>query len=269
MRRAQDESAGPLGGEPAAMAEVVEHPLAREYVPPGEVCGTVVYVHGGGWAIGSVDSVDRLVRVLALEARARMVSVSYRLAPEHPYPAGLEDVCAALRWASSAFEGPLAVAGDSAGANLATVAARRTGVPLALQALFYPVCDLGFDTPSYRAFGEGGYRLTRGDMAWFGELYGGEASDPDVSPLRTPLDALRGSPPAYVITCSHDVLRDEGEAYAARLREAGVAVELRRWPGMVHGFLRWPGVVDAAREGLAEAGERLRAALVSAPPAGR
>jgi acetyl esterase len=246
------------------MELVRDHALAREYVPPGGAHGTVVYLHGGGWGVGSIESVDRLVRILAVEAGARVLSVGYRLAPEHPYPAGLEDAETVLRWAAARFDGPLAVAGDSAGANLATVAARRAGVPLALQALFYPVCDLGLDTPSYREFGDGGYRLTRDDMAFFAGLYGGSADDPDVSPLRAPLEALRGSPPAYVITCSHDVLRDEGEAYAARLREAGVAVELRRWPGMVHGFLRWPAVVDAARDGLREAGARLRAALLSA-----
>ena len=265
LRREQDESAQPLGGDPWRMAAVRDRDDApvpvREYLAGPDVAGSVVYLHGGGWAMGSIDSVDRLVRLLAIASGARVLSVGYRLAPEDPYPAGLQDAEAALRWAAEAFDGALAVAGDSAGANLATVAARRTGLPLALQALLYPVCDLGFDTPSYAEFGAGGFRLTRDDMVWFAGLYGGAADDPDVSPLRAPVEALRGSPPAYVLTCSHDVLRDEGEAYAERLRAAGVPVTVRRWPGVVHGFLRWPAVADVAQRGIDEVGAQLRQAL--------
>ena len=263
LRAEQEARTAELGGEPVAMAEVRERDDAparvREYVPEGDAHGAVVYLHGGGWATGSVDTVDRLVRRLARAAGARVFSTGYRLAPEHPFPAGLQDAEAVLRWAAGQG-GPLAVAGDSAGGNLATVAARRTGVPLRLQALLYPVCDAALATASYTEFAEG-YRLSRDDMAWFYGLYGGDAADPDVSPLRAPLEMLRDLPPAYVLTASHDVLRDEAEAYAERLREAGVEVEVVRWPGMVHGFLRWPGAVTAARTALDQIGARLRSAL--------
>jgi acetyl esterase len=264
LRADQEARTAELGGEPVAMAAVRERDDApvrvREYVPEGDVTGAVVYLHGGGWATGSVDTVDRAVRRLARAAGARVLSVGYRLAPEHPFPAGLEDAEAALGWALEGGFGPVAVAGDSAGGNLATVAARRTRLPLRLQALLYPVCDAALETASYADFAEG-YRLSRDEMAWFFSLYGGDGEDPDVSPLRAPLDALRDLPPAYVLTASHDVLRDEAEAYAERLREAGVPVEVDRRPGVIHGFLRWPGVVGAARTALDEIGSRLGAAL--------
>jgi acetyl esterase len=263
LRADQEARTAELGGAPVAMAAVRERDDApvrvREYVPEGDVHGALVYLHGGGWATGSVDTVDRLVRRLARAAGARVLSIGYRLAPEHPFPAGLEDAEAALRWVAEQG-GPLAVAGDSAGGNLAAVATRRTGVALRLQVLLYPVCDAEQTTASYADFAEG-FRLSGEDMAWFFSLYGGDPADPDVSPVRAPLDALRGLPPAYVLTASHDVLRDEGEAYAERLRAAGVPVEVRRWPGVVHGFLRWPGVVGAARTALDEVGARVRAAL--------
>jgi acetyl esterase len=263
LRAEQEARTAELGGEPVPMAEVRERDDApvrvREYVPEGDVVGACVYLHGGGWATGSLETVDRPVRRLARAAGARVLSVDYRLAPEHPFPAGLEDAEAALRWAAQDGE-PLAVAGDSSGGNLATVAARRTRLPLRLQALLYPVTDAALATASYSTFAEG-FRLSREDMAWFFGLYGGDPGHPDVSPLRAALDDLRGLPPAYVLTASHDVLRDEAEAYAERLREAGVPVEVVRWPGMVHGFLRWPGAVGAAREALDDLGARVRAAL--------
>jgi acetyl esterase len=262
-------------GEPVAEVHEMAIPApggevaARAFVPEGESpLPVVVYLHGGGWVFGTLDSFDTVGRALANASGAIVIVVDYRLAPEHPFPAGLEDAMAAVRWAAAhagevgGDPGRLAVAGDSAGGNLATVAARRLRgeVELRLQALVYPVCDAGVNTPSYRECADG-YGLTAASMRRFWDLYldGSDGFQPDASPLRA--DDLARVAPAYVITAEHDPLRDEGEAYAAALARAGVPVELRRYPGAVHGFWRWLAVADCSRRAVGEVGAALRRAL--------
>jgi acetyl esterase len=222
---------------------------------------------------GTLDTYDPLCRALAAAVPAVVVSVDYRLAPEHRYPAAVEDAYAATMWASRNAAGlggsqdQLAVAGDSAGGNLAAVVALgardRGGPPIAFQLLVYPVMDAAADTASRREYAEGFY-LTAAGMRWYWDHYlgGADGAAPDASPLRAAF--LGGLPPATVITAEHDVLRDEGEAYAARLGEAGVAATVRRYPGVVHGFFRWRAVTEAADAALREAAAAVRSAL--APP---
>jgi acetyl esterase len=241
----------------------------RVYRPDGDTpLPLVAYVHGGGWMLGSIESFDTVVRALANASGAIVASIGYRLAPEDPFPAGLDDVLGAFRWlaAHAADLGGdpqrLAIAGDSAGGNLATVAARRLRgeVDFKLQALVYPVTDAGVNSPSYRDFGEG-YGLTAASMQRFWNLYlnGCDGLDPDASPLRA--DDLEGCPPAFVLTAEADPLRDEGEAYAEALREAGVAVETRRFEGTIHGFWRWLAATSVSRRAVEEVAAALRAAL--------
>ena len=261
LRAAHDAETEQLAGTGPEVAEVSEGTVpgpagpipVRSYRPDG-ARGTVAYFHGGGWVVGSLDSVDAVCRALAVASGAAVASVDYRLAPEHPYPAAVEDALAATR----ALRADV-VAGDSAGGNLAAVVARR--VPrLKLQVLIYPVTDAGVNTPSYREFGER-HGLTAALMARFWELYlnGAHGADPDASPLRAA--DLSGAPPAYVLTADHDVLRDEGEAYARALERAGVPVAVRRWPGTIHGFWRWQGSSALARAAARDAGGAIRAAL--------
>jgi len=219
----------------------------RLYHPAGAGPGAplVVFFHGGGFVIGDLDTHDGTCRILATRTGAVVVSVDYRLAPEHRFPAALDDGVAALTWAATAAStfgadpARLAVAGDSAGGNLAAAAAQRArdaGAPaLAAQALVYPVVDFTTARPSVADNGEG-YLLTADAMAWFAEQYLGDAprDDPGASPL---LGRLTGLPPAVVATAEFDPLRDEGRAYAAALSGAGVAVDHLEFPGLVHGFL--------------------------------
>jgi acetyl esterase len=223
----------------------------RVYEPEG-ARGTVAYLHGGGWVMGNLDSVDAVCRRLANDARARVVSIDYRLAPEHPFPAALEDSLAATK----SLDGDLVIAGDSAGGNLAAVVARKLHGRFKLQLLVYPVTDAGVNTPSYSEFDEE-YGLTAAAMRRFWSLYlnGSNGLDPDASPLREP--ALT---PAYIITASHDVLRDEGEAYAAALERTGVPVTLKRLEGTIHGFWRWQ-TTEIARAAAHDAAVAVRTAL--------
>jgi acetyl esterase len=252
----------PAGGVPVR----IHRPLGA---PAGQTLAGVLYLHGGGWVCGDLDTHDRVCRAIANRSGAAVIAADYRLAPEHPFPAALEDGLAALAWtrahaaAIGVDPGRLAVAGDSAGGNLATVIARRDRdaggtPPLALQVLVYPITDGAMDTPSYTENAEG---LTRAGMGWYWAHYlaGADPLHPDASPLRAP--DLGGLPPALVLTAEYDPLRDEGEAYADRLRAAGVPVDCRRRDGMVHGFLRWAGAVDGASATLDEIGAAIRDAL--------
>ncbi|MDP9486124.1 MAG: alpha/beta hydrolase [Actinomycetota bacterium] len=219
----------------------------RVYTPAGEgPKPVIVYFHGGGWVIGELDTVDNPLRRIANRTGAVVVSVDYRLAPEHVYPAAFDDCYAATAWvAEHAAElggdpERVAVCGDSAGGNLAAavaIAARdRQGPRLAAQLLIYPVTDFDFTTESYGQNGEG-YLLTKGSMQWFWAHYLGAqdlGQDPYACPARA--DDLAGLPPAFVATAEFDPLRDEGEAYAANLRIAGVDVTAKRYDGMLHGF---------------------------------
>jgi acetyl esterase len=269
-----------LSGPGQTVAEVRDHAVpgpagdiaVRVYSPAGAhgAVPVVAYFHGGGWALGSIDSFDTVCRALANAAGAVVASVGYRLAPEHRFPAAVDDCLAATRWLASAAselggDGTrLAVAGDSAGGNLAAIVARRLrdegGSPVRFQALIYPATDAALNTPSYREFAEG-YGLTAEGMQRFWALYldGADGAQPDASPLRA--DDLSGLPPAFVLTAEADVLRDEGEAYAARLRDAGVDVDLRRFEGATHGFWRWQAKTALSRRAVREIGTALREAL--------
>jgi acetyl esterase len=274
-RAAHSDEAARLCGEGEPVAEVREvragEVSVRTYRPEGDgPLPVVAYLHGGGWMMGTPDSYDSLLRALANASGAIVAGVDYRLAPEHRYPAALDDALSTIRWiADNAGElggdgERLAVAGDSAGGNLAAVAARRLRGELAIKAqiLIYPVIDAVFDTPSYREFDEG-HGLSGASMQRFWRLYldGADPADTDASPLRA--RDLAGVAPAYVLTAEEDVLRDEGEAYAAALRDAGVPTELVRWPGTIHGFFRWLAVTPAAREAVEAVGARLRSALAA------
>lgn len=233
---------------------------ARLYRPQPEPKGLVVYLHGGGWVCGQLDDFDALARLLAQRSGCALLLVDYRLAPEHPFPAALHDTEDALVWAHG--EGisllgrkvPLLVAGDSAGANLgiAAVLAVRQHIPVALQAWFYPVTDCDMGRPSYLAYSED-MPLTREDMGWFFDHYAPAATwaDPRIAVLRSP--DLVHSPRTWLATAEHDVLRDEGEAYAHRLKAVGVEVELYRVGGLPHGFARLFNLVDTAREAVEKA----------------
>jgi acetyl esterase len=244
----------------------------RVYAPSGAgPFPILVYFHGGGWVLGTLDTHDALCRALTNAAECVVMSVEYRLAPEHKFPAAAEDAYAATRWAASngdalgADGSRLAVGGDSAGGNLAaavTLMARdRGGPPLTHQLLIYPVTDRSFETRSYRDNADG-YMLSRGDMIWFWDHYLSDEADAD-NPYASPLRAedLRNLPSATVITAEYDPLRDEGEAYAARLREAGVSVESTCYPGMIHGFLANLAVIDAGKQAVRASGQALSAAF--------
>lgn len=235
-----------------------------------------VFFHGGGFVIGNLDSHDNICRCLAKRAGCVVVSVDYRLAPEAKFPAAVKDACAALAWAHrnardiGGDPSRMAVAGDSAGGNLAAVAAqhwRDHGPALRHQLLLYPLTDWRVDTESYRNYAKG-YYLSWEMMDWFTRQYLPDqhaADDLRASPLRA--RDLSGLPSATVITAEYDPLRDEGEAYARAMRDAGVAVELHRWPGQIHGFASMLGAIDAADQALSTAARALREALAVEPAA--
>jgi acetyl esterase len=228
-----------------------------------------VFFHGGGWVFGGLDSHDTLCRELVRQSGVILVAVDYRLAPEHPYPAALDDCLAATRWAAEhaaelgADGSRLAVVGDSAGASLAAGVALRArdegGLDLAFQALAYPALDPAMDTKSYVTNAEDPYLSSSEMVAYWAKYLGGSAADGLAAPGLA--QDLGGLPPAYLVVAGRDVLRDEGIAFAERLAAAGVATALRRQDEMVHGFLLCTAWLDAAREGLAELAEVLRSGL--------
>jgi len=245
---------------------------ARVYAPEGSGLQPVlVFYHGGGWVIGDIETYDLLCRTLANRAGCAVVSVDYRLAPEHPFPAAVDDAYAAAQWVHEhgreigVDPARIAVGGDSAGGNLAAVVAylahERGTPPLVYQALIYPSTDLGGETESHRLFAEG-YFLTRSTMNWFRDQYVPQPADRQ-NPLAAPLLAedLRGLPPALVITGEYDPLRDEGEAYAERLRAAGVPVVRTRYEGMIHGFVSMAPIVDKGKAAIDQIAAALRSAF--------
>ena len=248
---------------------------ARVYRPAGTGPFPVVMMfHGGGWVIGDLDTADCQSREICRGAGALVISVDYRLAPEHRFPAATEDCYSATRWAVDhagdydGDPGSLAVAGDSAGGNLAAVVAQmardRRGPTIAFQLLIYPVTDgVNFDTPSYRDNADG-YLLTAEAMHWFWDHY---APSPDDrrNPYASPLLAsdLSGLPPALVMTAQYDPLRDEGEAYANALAKAGVDAKSIRYDGFIHGFFAHTRTIHDTRAAMADACSALRAALAA------
>ena len=269
-----------LAGEPEDVAAVADItiPVAggdiplRVYTPAGSgPLPCLVYYHGGGWVLGDIQGLDSTCRARANAAGCVVVSVEYRLAPEHKFPVPFDDSLAALSWvhanAASIGVDPerLAVGGDSAGGNLAAAVALRArdagGPALRLQLLVYPVTHHDYGTVSYTDNGDG-YLLTRDMMKWFWDHYLGSADD-GANPLASPLLAedLAGLPRAVVYTAEFDPLRDEGEAYAARLAGAGVPVVQRRFDGQIHAFFQMLGVFPAAREAIDGAAAELRSAF--------
>jgi acetyl esterase len=255
-----------MSGPAAPVGEIVDRTIAgpggrlrvRFYRPAGSVARllpTILYFHGGGWAIGSLEAYDLPCRFFCARSGCAVVAVDYRLAPEHKFPAGVDGAIAAFRWLAA--EGVelgidpdrIIVAGDSAGGTLATVVAQTVrGEPRTpcLQWLIYPATDLGGEMPSHTSCGQG-FLLTQADMAWFRGLYlndPAEIADPRVSPLRAP--DLSGLPPALIFTAGLDPLRDEGQAYAERLTAAGVKTVHREFDSLIHGFVGMRGALQAA-----------------------
>jgi acetyl esterase len=266
---------GPVEEVAAVRDDVVPGPAGpipvRIYTPTGDPSGLLVFFHGSGFVIYDLDSHDRECRALANRAGAVVVSVDYRLSPEHRFPAAADDCVAATRWAAAHAEqlgspaGRLAVAGDSAGGTLAAVVAQvlrdEGGPPLALHVMVYPVTDLAAESASYAENGKG-YLLSTEIMRFFIDSYVPDPADrldPRASPLRA--TSFAGLAPALVITAEFDPLRDEGEAYADALRRAGVPVTCTRYDGAVHGFFQMSNFSALGRRALDEAGAAIAAAL--------
>lgn len=269
-RRLAAESLKPVEGtaEPVGSVEDLRIPgpegdiPIRVYTPDTPAPRpSMVYFHGGGWVVCDLDTHDVICRGIARRSGAVVVSVGYRLAPEHKFPAAVDDCYAATMWVAANADrlgidlDRIAVGGDSAGGNLGAVVSLKSrdesGPAIALQAMVYPVTDLSsFETPSYLEFGEG-YQLTKPEMEWFRGHYlrsRDDAYNPHASPLLA--HDLRGLPPALIITAECDPLRDEGEAYAMRLLEAGVPVTLSRYPGMIHPFFSFSGAIPQALDAI-------------------
>lgn len=273
-----------FAGTPVAVGDVSDLVIegavpipARHYSPPepGGPHPLLIYYHGGGFTYGDLETHDGVCRILCRHAGAHVLAIDYRLAPEHPFPAAVEDARNALRWAHEhatrlgADPRRIGVGGDSAGGNLAAVvaqlAARDGGPPPALQLLIYPATDFTGRCRSRALFGEG-FLLTNAEMDWFEENYlgagSGYASDPRASPLLAA--DLSGLAPAFVVTAAFDPLRDEGEKYAAALLAAGTPATVRRFPGFIHAFIGAAGVSRACRDALVEIAGVTRGMFASA-----
>lgn len=264
IRRQNKLNAAALAGEQQPLEHVEDIAIpgpagslrARLYADSrGSRPPVLLYLHGGGWVVGDLDTHDPVCRAIAARAGCAVVSLDYRLAPEDPFPAALEDGWAALRWLTEqpGFNADrISIGGDSSGGNLAAVLARwardRGGPALRAQVLIYPVTDCDLDSESYREVGAG-YGLTRDSMRWYWDRYLADPESrrsPDASPLRA--SDLGGLPPALVITCELDPLASEGIAYAKALRQAGVPVEHVHEPGMIHGYIRIAKAISRARK---------------------
>src|SRR5215470_4910943 len=257
---------GPTG---RARGRIVKPKGSEQLLP------AILYLHGTGWVFGNADTHDRLTRELAVGANAAVVFAEYDRAPEQRYPIAIEQSYAIARWIASEGAGRgldagrLAVAGDCVGGNMAaalTLMAKACGdVTFAQQVLFYPATDAGFDSPSYRQFAEG-YWLRREAMEWYWEQYlrsDADRAEITASPLRATVEQLRGLPPALIITAEADILRDQGESYAAHLRAAGVPVVAVRYGGIIHDFVMLNALrgTQAAEAAISQAAATLRAAL--------
>ena len=238
----------------------------RRFRPAG-ARGTIVWLHGGGWVLDGIESSDAMCRILARSAAATVVSVDYRVAPEHPFPVPVDDCWEALRWVAGGLGAdgwPLVIGGDSAGGNMSAVIARRArdagGPPLAAQILVYPVTDHDMTTPSYLEHGANeSLLLDAKSMRWFWENYApdpGDRDHPDASPLRAA--DLRGLAPAIVVIAEYDPLRDEGLLYAERLRDAGVEVSMHRYDDMPHAFFSFVNLFQTGNEAVARVGAEVR-----------
>jgi acetyl esterase/lipase len=280
LRAAAEAAPKILGGVPEAVASIRDLAVrgrgsrvpVRIYRPDSSAAlPLLLFAHGGGWVTGSLDSHDRLCRILANAFASVVVAVDYALAPEHVYPAALDDIEAAWHWMRENARGLGAdgvhflVAGDSSGGNLAAALAlrlKRTGAPQPdLQVLLYPALDALCKRASYREFPIG-YNLTAAQMAWYWDAYrAGADVHPELCPLAAPM--LGGLPPAIVAVAAADVLRDDGLDYARRLEADGVPVHVIECSGMIHGFLRWTGEVAAARHWIALVAEAVRERTLS------
>jgi acetyl esterase len=266
--RALMRDAIPFFGEPVELADVSDAEVAgvpvRLYRPQNaDGLPAIVHVHGGGWVLGDLDTHDTTCRDLAAESGCAVVAVDYRLAPEHPFPAALEDSLAAVGGVGELGLDAerVAVVGDSAGGGLAACVAQELRGALRHQALVYPVCDAGMgQTESYTRYAEG-YFMTAADMRWYVSHYaaGVDAADPRLSPLAA--GDLGGVAPATVVLAECDPLHDEGLAYARRLEDAGVDVELRDYAGQIHPFFLLAGLIDDGREARTWVAHRLAGAL--------
>ena len=258
-----------IGNGPAvAHVEELQVPVrdaviaGRRYSPDG-ARGTIVWLHGGGWVFDGLDGGDAMCRILATSARADVVAVDYRVAPEHPFPVPLEDCWDALSWVAAQDAGPLLIGGDSAGGNMSAVCALRArdaGAPaLAAQILVYPVTDHDMTTRSYVEHGDSGLLLGAREMQWFFDHYVPDPArreDPEVSPLRAA--SLRGVPPAIVVAAGYDPLHDEVLAYAQRLQDEGVPVTLHRYPDDAHAFFSFVNIMTSGNEAVARVGAEVR-----------
>ncbi|HEY9690664.1 MAG TPA: alpha/beta hydrolase [Oculatellaceae cyanobacterium] len=241
----------------------------RIYTPKENIqLPILVYLHGGGWVLGDLDGVDHICRSLANQADCIVVSVDYRLAPEHKFPAAVEDAYAVTNWVAknaadiNGDETRIAIAGDSAGGNIAAAVAlmaRDRGEPLLVyQVLIYPTTQYGFDTESYHKYGQGDFGLSKEEMIWFWHHYLADVADGQnayASPLLA--NNLANLPPTYIITAEYDVLRDEAEAYAVSLELAGVPVKLQRYNGMIHSFVGLSLVIDQGKNAIADIATQL------------